>query len=265
MQNEYRFAVSALGLAALLLNAACQRTTVVPDSGAADEPDGSAIVDAAQDTGAPPIRGTNPLGAACVSASECASDFCVDGVCCEGACFDQCYSCARVGSPGSCTPVVRDEDVFASSPCADMNLCVLDASGISVCRLKDKQPCSGNNDCASGFCRTYFVDGDGDDYGVSSSYQSICDAAAAAPPSGYSALAGDCCDSDDGANPEAPGGYFTTPNACGSFDWDCNRVIERSISTCLNVGGSTAAVGCGAPCLIATAGGLPRMVTQGCR
>jgi hypothetical protein len=30
------------------------------------------------------------LGASCVSATECSSDFCVDGVCCETACDGVC-------------------------------------------------------------------------------------------------------------------------------------------------------------------------------
>jgi hypothetical protein len=256
-----------LGVAALLLASACHSTQGVRDSGAADGHDAAPNTDGAQDIVTPPPPDTSPLGAPCGADSDCDSDFCVDGVCCDAACDQPCYACAQAASLGICAPVRQDEDLVATSPCAGASRCVLDRAGVAACKLRDKQSCSSNDQCVSGFCRTYFVDADGDGFGVASAHQAICDAAAATPPPGYAALAGDCCDSDGNASPEpSQNGYFTTPNMCGSFDWNCDGVVERYITACVGASGSaTGTVACGAPCYVALPGSLPRMVTQGCR
>jgi len=46
------------------------------------------------------------LGDPCNDASECESDICVDGRCCNGACSGQCEACDVSGHLGYCTPVV---------------------------------------------------------------------------------------------------------------------------------------------------------------
>ena len=49
-------------------------------------------------------------GAACSSASTCASGFCADGVCCERACDGTCVSCNQAGRPGQCSPYLAGSD-----------------------------------------------------------------------------------------------------------------------------------------------------------
>ncbi|MBX7098953.1 MAG: hypothetical protein K1X89_14685, partial [Myxococcaceae bacterium] len=47
-------------------------------------------------------------GASCGSAGECASQFCVDGVCCSSACTGACQACSAArtgGTSGTCSPV----------------------------------------------------------------------------------------------------------------------------------------------------------------
>jgi hypothetical protein len=44
-------------------------------------------------------------GGTCTSASQCASGFCVDGVCCNEACGGACRSCALSSARGTCTPI----------------------------------------------------------------------------------------------------------------------------------------------------------------
>jgi hypothetical protein len=56
----------------------------------------------------------------------------------------------------------------------------------------------------------------------------------ALPPAGYAAYTGDCCDLDAGANPGFDSTQFLAmPDACGSYDWNCNGVIteEKSCPT----------------------------------
>jgi hypothetical protein len=45
---------------------------------------------------------SEPLGTACTMAAECASGFCVDGVCCNTACTGSCMTCGATGSVGTC-------------------------------------------------------------------------------------------------------------------------------------------------------------------
>jgi hypothetical protein len=47
----------------------------------------------------------SPSGATCSSNTECASDHCVDGVCCDTACDGQCEACNVGGNTGACVPV----------------------------------------------------------------------------------------------------------------------------------------------------------------
>lgn len=46
-----------------------------------------------------------PIGAPCTSGPGCESGFCADGVCCNFACSDACYSCAVAGRVGTCQPI----------------------------------------------------------------------------------------------------------------------------------------------------------------
>jgi MYXO-CTERM domain-containing protein len=45
-------------------------------------------------------------GSACDDSATCASNFCVDGLCCNKACAGQCEACDVVTAPGTCSPIV---------------------------------------------------------------------------------------------------------------------------------------------------------------
>ncbi|HLK89682.1 MAG TPA: hypothetical protein VKZ18_07305 [Polyangia bacterium] len=45
------------------------------------------------------------LGTSCTTAVQCASAFCVGGVCCDTACAGSCMTCGAAGAVGTCTPV----------------------------------------------------------------------------------------------------------------------------------------------------------------
>jgi MYXO-CTERM domain-containing protein len=49
------------------------------------------------------------LGGTCSSDHECSSGHCVDKVCCDSACANQCEACDIAGSVGKCTPVAHDQ------------------------------------------------------------------------------------------------------------------------------------------------------------
>src|SRR5665213_2112938 len=199
--------------------------TGCPDNNAAVHPDPQA--DAGNpDTMAPPIDVNvprNPLGTACSSNTDCTSGFCTDGVCCDSACGQTCYACS-----------------------------------LPACKLVDGSTCQVSGDCISGHCLTYYVDADGDGYGTSEQAH-FCEELNAAPPRGYAAYSGDCCDLDSGANPGFDSAQFLTmPDACGSFDWNCNGVITQQRSC------NTGAVACGQDCTFSFLGSPITLFTEAC-
>src|SRR4029077_7349735 len=79
------------------------------------------------------------LGTSCTAGSECASNQCVDGVCCESDCTGTCSSCAlgKTGqNNGLCRPVTNgtnpDDECAQSppSPCGNDGMC----DGAGACR-----------------------------------------------------------------------------------------------------------------------------------
>jgi hypothetical protein len=76
-------------------------------------------------------------GAGCVAATECASNHCVDGVCCASTCAGACMSCNQVGFEGTC----RNVDAGRPDPrgvCTD--------AGATSC--KQTGLCNGAGGCA---------------------------------------------------------------------------------------------------------------------
>lgn len=80
-------------------------------------------------------------GNACSGAAECASNHCVDGVCCDSTCTGACRSCALAGTPGRCQAVAAGSS---------------DPRG----QCSDQAPasCGTNGKCdGSGSCQKYAV------------------------------------------------------------------------------------------------------------
>ena len=88
-------------------------------------PDASPPVDAPRDipvTGDAPVTGDVPggggedrpakqIGEPCGEASECASEFCTEGVCCNTGCTDACFTCVSPGAEGTCLPSAAGTNV----------------------------------------------------------------------------------------------------------------------------------------------------------
>jgi hypothetical protein len=62
-----------------------------------------------------------PNGSVCSAGAECASNFCVDGVCCSSACSGQCQACNLTGSVGSCANIPNGLD--PANECAGTSTC----------------------------------------------------------------------------------------------------------------------------------------------
>jgi hypothetical protein len=107
------------------------------------------------------------LGETCSSQGMCASGHCVDGVCCNGACEGPCESCDK--TPGTCAP--REDGSPGEPNCAPYRCdgregrCPIEcqvnedcAPGVSCINQRcgeqhpPGEPCSGGEQCASGFC-----------------------------------------------------------------------------------------------------------------
>ena len=170
-----------------------------------------------------------PLAEACAANSECASGFCVDSVCCNTACDGQCSICNPPGNLGYCTGQITGDDTTSAETCTGAHTCSIAIAVLNIpaCRLKDLQVCKVNADCASLNCVTYYVDHDGDGYGETNKTIQFCEEPGAAAPAGYVIQGGDCCDSDANAVPGQTK-YFTSADACGSWDYNCNGTIQGS-------------------------------------
>ncbi|AKT40663.1 hypothetical protein [Chondromyces crocatus] len=84
-------------------------------------------------------------GQTCNAAAQCASDVCIDGVCCATACNEACHACDVPGSVGTCSPDPSLDD--QQDTCNPNELC---SNG--TCTADVGVACSVNSDCASGFC-----------------------------------------------------------------------------------------------------------------
>ena len=59
-------------------------------------------------------------GATCTDSAQCASSFCVDGVCCGNACLGPCRSCNQPNADGICQPYAQGTDPASSAALAHL-------------------------------------------------------------------------------------------------------------------------------------------------
>ena len=109
--------------------------------------------DQAIDIAAPPpdlgseVRLLTLLGSPCALASECASNFCVDGVCCGAACTGQCQVC---NSAGTCGRNSSGAPTGARASCSGSGSCVGTCDGSSdSCAYPSTTTTCGSATCSA--------------------------------------------------------------------------------------------------------------------
>jgi hypothetical protein len=95
-------------------------------------------------------------GQACTSRTQCASDFCVDGVCCDSGCGSHCMACNQPGRMGQCSPFAAGTDPESECGKGD-GVCKSTCDGVGNCVFPQTNVTCGNCLKCDGFgmCTSY--------------------------------------------------------------------------------------------------------------
>jgi hypothetical protein len=134
-------------------------------------------------------------------------------VCSAGTCLDGCWLDGAYRAEGE---KKSDNACLSCQPSTS-------TSTWGVRCAADGQPCSAPTDCLSGACNAYYPDLDRDGQGgKETTAVQLCGASA---PDRFSASNSDCCDSDPNAY-QGQTALFSVPNACGSYDYNCDNQAQ---------------------------------------
>jgi hypothetical protein len=105
-------------------------------------------------------RSKRPNGMACTVAGQCASNTCVDGVCCATACTGTCQACNLSGSVGACTSIADGMDPGGECPAQAASTCGRSGGcdGRGACKFHPggtscgAASCSGSTETAASTC-----------------------------------------------------------------------------------------------------------------
>jgi len=123
-----------------------------PDAGPATDAHDAAPEIVVRDSGSDPTGGdvSKSNGSPCSQPSECASNQCVDGVCCNEACTDRCRACDLATSPGMCTQLTSGQPHGTRSPCPGSAPCAGACTSASAtnCSYPGDQTTCGTASCS---------------------------------------------------------------------------------------------------------------------
>jgi hypothetical protein len=138
-------------------NGVCSSLKGKPDPGSCDATSGACGTTCACDSAGQCKRAPGQM---CIIATQCASGFCVDGVCCDTACTGPCEACVKAlgaAKDGTCgqhvvkaTPDAGGCDGMTSGDVCAGPPCTCDAQGI--CKGQLGAPCQTNAHCIGGYC-----------------------------------------------------------------------------------------------------------------
>jgi len=232
-----------------------------PDAGAASASGrdaGSASSSRGDSAGAPTEEIRLP-GQTCTTSFDCASGFCVDGVCCNTACAGDCMTCSAPGKVGTCWPIDTGHRARTPAGCAVESLqsCGHDGTcdGLGSCRLW-----AAGTICGQGQCQDGAVVG-----------QMVCDGIGACRPGPALICAPYLCDpatavclASCGSDTDCPGSYCETTGRCHlrALTAACTRNADCAsgfcvAGVCCNTACDGACVACNQPGREGTCSPLP--------
>jgi hypothetical protein len=170
-------------------------------------------------------------GGSCGSPADCASGFCVDGLCCDSACDGICQECDSSGNKGKCIPIWADSD--PDDECGTCQVC----SGQSSCKFVTAG-LDIKNDCTKEAAQTCGFDGSCDGAG-SCAFWDDETVAEAQKCNGNTAHAPDLCDGLGGlvdggssdccpykcAGPVCAQSCVTKNDCCGAATCDAGQCV----------------------------------------
>ncbi len=93
-------------------------------------------------------------GESCGNGKDCATGYCVDGVCCDSACNETCKACNLPASKGICSDMpLYTKDSSPADACTGSKTC----DGAGRCLGDIFTACATDDDCASSSCRTLIL------------------------------------------------------------------------------------------------------------
>jgi len=150
-------------------------------------------------------------GLPCSDAGQCQSGFCVDGVCCNVACGDQCTACDVAGSLGTCAQVPSGSPHGARPACA-----ATDAACAGQCTPASATACTypaGETVCRSASC-TEPAGGAVQTAAATCNGQGACGSGAATGCGAYLCGPGGACATSCAGDVDCAGGFACFAGHC---------------------------------------------------
>ncbi len=176
-------------------------------------------------------------GVMCVADSDCSSDHCVDGVCCDSACNGTCQACAEVmtgQADGTCSPVTDGTD--PQGDCAGAYACVHGGCAVTCEGCSDSINCTADGYCAGGQCLTKKSNGNA----PGTCGATTCESGIVSNGICCNSACGDACESclsmetgqPQGTCAPIPAGGTDPEGTCGNFACDGTGACATTCSGC---------------------------------